>query len=145
MRVLTERLPTYVRGRKALLSRLQRHVAQGGLVVLTGGGGMGNPPWRGNWSAKCDRALGEDAKPVWEVSAADLSSLTGGLITVAAGLGATESDLQAISIRHLRAPTVSGGFSSRHRRLAADYRQCGPARATGRSRRAGGEKRAEIA
>jgi tetratricopeptide (TPR) repeat protein len=44
-----------------------------------------------------DRGAGDDRIPVWEVSAADLSSLTGGLITVAAGLGASESDLQAIA------------------------------------------------
>jgi tetratricopeptide (TPR) repeat protein/energy-coupling factor transporter ATP-binding protein EcfA2 len=104
VRVLTERLPTYVRGRKALLNRLQRHAAQGGLVVLTGSGGMGKSTVARELVRQMRaRTPGEDAKPVWEVSAADLSSLTGGLITIAAGLGAAESDLQAISI-----PTPAG-------------------------------------
>ena len=44
VRVLTERLPTRVRGRRTLLSRLRRHLAQGGLVVLTGGGAMNEDP-----------------------------------------------------------------------------------------------------
>jgi tetratricopeptide (TPR) repeat protein/energy-coupling factor transporter ATP-binding protein EcfA2 len=104
VRVLTERLPTYVRGRKALLHRLQRHLAQGGLVVLTGSGGMGKSTVARQLVRQTPApAPGEDAKSVWEVSAADLSSLTGGLITIAAGLGANESDLQAISI-----PTPAG-------------------------------------
>src|SRR5260370_12070298 len=41
VRVLTERLPEHVRGRGPLLRRLAEHLHQGGLVVLTGSGGMG--------------------------------------------------------------------------------------------------------
>lgn len=96
--VLTERLPTYVRGRNSLLRHLQRHLSHGGLVVLTGGGGMGKSTVARQLVREMpDPAPGEDRISVWEVSAADLPSLTGGLITVAARLGASESDLQAIA------------------------------------------------
>ena len=109
VRVLTERLPTYVRGRRPLLRHLQRHLAQGALVVLTGSGGMGKSTVARQLVRQLS-ASGETGKDVWEVSAADLSSLTGGLITIAAALGASESDLQAISIP-TPASTGSGGFS----------------------------------
>ena len=98
VKVRMERMPTYVRGRKPLLRHLRRHFTQGGLVVLTGSGGMG----KSTVARQLVRELpvpvsGQEEVPVWEVSAADLPSLTGGLITIAAALGASESDLQAIS------------------------------------------------
>lgn len=98
VKVLMERLPTYVRGRKPLFRHLQRHLTQGGLVVLTGGGGMGKSTVARQLVRQIPvPASGEDKALVWEVSAADLPSLTGGLITIAAALGANESELQAIS------------------------------------------------
>lgn len=104
VKVLTERLPAHVRGRRHLLRNLQRHLAQGGLVVLTGSGGMGKSTVARQLVRQMpDAAAGGGRPSVWEVSAADLPSLTGGLITIAADLGASESDLQAISV-----PTATG-------------------------------------
>ena len=98
VRVLTERLPKHVRGRATLLRRLAEHLNQGGLVVLTGSGGMG----KSTVARQLARQLpvpgpGEARPPVWEVSCADLPSLAGGLVSIAVGLAASESDLQAIA------------------------------------------------
>ena len=99
VKVRMEQLPPHVFGRKALLRRLKRHHSKGGLVVLTGSGGMGKSTVARQLVRQMPvPAPGEDEALVWEVSAADLPSLIGGLITIAADLGASESDLQAISI-----------------------------------------------
>ena len=98
VRVLTERLPKHVRGREPLLHRLAEHLNQGGLVVLTGSGGMGKSTVARQLARQVPiPGPGEVRPPVWEVSCADLPSLTGGLISIAVGLEASESDLQAIA------------------------------------------------
>jgi tetratricopeptide (TPR) repeat protein len=98
VRVLTERLPEHVRGRGPLLRRLAEHLNQGGLVVLTGSGGMGKSTVARQLALQLPIPGPSEARPpVWEVSCADLPSLTGGLISIAVGLDASESDLQAIA------------------------------------------------
>src|SRR6266851_9916792 len=60
-------------------------------VRICGGGRVRFPP------ATRQRArLGQRRRYVWWVSAADLSSLTGGLVSVAGQLGASEADLEVI-------------------------------------------------
>jgi tetratricopeptide (TPR) repeat protein len=83
------RLPVVVRGRKALLERLNE---ARGLVVLVGMGGVGKT----TIAAEVARLVGQ-ACLVWWVSAADAVSLTAGMVTVARQLGASQADLQAIA------------------------------------------------
>jgi tetratricopeptide (TPR) repeat protein len=80
------RLPIEVRGRDELLRDLR---GQRGLVVLAGMGGVGK--------STVAAELARHADPVWWVSAADASSLTAGVVTVARRLAAGERDLAALA------------------------------------------------
>jgi tetratricopeptide (TPR) repeat protein len=91
-------LPKYVRGRESLLSSLERHRREGGLVVLVGAGGMGKSTVVREFVRRMQPGEeGGRRPPIWEVSAATPTSLISGLITVASALGATEEDLEAIA------------------------------------------------
>jgi tetratricopeptide (TPR) repeat protein len=83
------RLPAEVRGREDLLRSLRD---QRGLVVLAGMGGVG----KSTVAAELARRVRAE-HPVWWVSAADASSLAGGLVTVARSLGAGQVDLRAMA------------------------------------------------
>lgn len=83
------RLPAEVRGRDEVLSVLGR---QRGLVVLAGMGGIG----KSTVAAELARQVQAERR-VWWVSAADPSSLVAGIATVARSLGATPTDVRAMT------------------------------------------------
>jgi tetratricopeptide (TPR) repeat protein len=90
------RLPLAVRGREQLLRSLRR---ERGLAVLAGMGGVG----KSTVAAELARRL-QSERPVWWVSAADVASLTGGMVTVARRLGASDRDLRVIGSHAADAP-----------------------------------------
>jgi tetratricopeptide (TPR) repeat protein len=97
--VPTGQLPRVVRGRDQLLERLHRleRSSARGPAVLTGVGGAGKSTIAAAFAETGQRVrFGRRRCYVWWVSAADLSSLTGGLVTVARQLGASEADLEVI-------------------------------------------------
>ena len=97
--VPTGELPQRVLGREELLQRLHRSAWRGECrpVILTGIGGIGKSTIAIAFAEiNLKSRLGRRARHVWWVSAADQSSLTGGLTTVARQLGAGESDLEVI-------------------------------------------------
>src|SRR6266545_2962035 len=80
-------LPDKVRGREKLLRSLAR---RRGLAVLAGMGGLG----KSTVAAELARRVRD--RSVWWVSATDPSSVTGGVVTIARGLGANRADLEAL-------------------------------------------------
>jgi hypothetical protein len=90
------RAPAEVRGREDLLRRLEQ---ERGLVVVAAMGGMGKSTVAVEVAQRSRRD-----RPVWWVSAADASSLTAGMVTVARGLGASEADLRGIATQAGDAP-----------------------------------------
>jgi tetratricopeptide (TPR) repeat protein len=83
------RLPVEVRGREALLRSLRD---DRGLVVLAGLGGVG----KSTVAAELARLVRAE-RDVWWVSAADVSSLVGGMVTVSRRLGGSQTDLEALA------------------------------------------------
>jgi tetratricopeptide (TPR) repeat protein len=83
------RHPAEVRGREELLRTL---LEARGLVVLAAMGGMGKSTVAAELTQRVPRSW-----PVWWVSAADASSLTAGMVTVARRLGASEAELRAVA------------------------------------------------
>jgi tetratricopeptide (TPR) repeat protein len=90
------RAPAEVRGREDLLRHVLR---ERGLVVVAAMGGMGKSTVAAELAQRVPRGW-----PVWWVSAADPSSLTAGMVTVARGLGASEVDLRGIATQAGDAP-----------------------------------------
>ncbi|HXM54355.1 MAG TPA: tetratricopeptide repeat protein, partial [Candidatus Dormibacteraeota bacterium] len=90
------RLPVEVRGREQLLRSLQD---RRGLVVLAGMGGVG----KSTVAAELARRA-HFGRQVWWVSAADTSSLTAGIVSVARRLGAKQLDLEALETQAGDAP-----------------------------------------
>jgi Domain of unknown function (DUF4062)/Tetratricopeptide repeat len=85
------RLPAEVRGRDELLGMLRE---RRGFVVLTGMGGVG----KSTAAAAVARQLRSDRdRDVWWVSAADVTSLAGGIVTVARSLGADDRNLTVLA------------------------------------------------
>jgi tetratricopeptide (TPR) repeat protein len=100
------RLPREVRGRDSLLRRLHDRLNHGGLVVLTGPGGVGKSTIAAELVRQIQdrtRFAGEHCD-VWWVSGANASSLNAGLVSVARRLGGTAADLQAISAQAADGP-----------------------------------------
>ena len=96
--VPTGELPQVVRGRDELtrqLHKLLRRPSQGP-AVLTGVGGAGKSTVAISFAETCQPRFGRWRRYVWWVSAADQSSLTGGLVTVARQLCAGHADLEVI-------------------------------------------------
>lgn len=92
-------LPAVIRGRAEAMRRLQRflRVPAGGPAILAGMGGAGKSTVAAAFARAQGRAvIARRGRYVWWVSAADLSSLTGGLVTVAHHLGASPADLEVI-------------------------------------------------
>jgi len=92
-------LPPVIRGRAQLMGQLRRllEVPAGGPAILAGMGGVGKSTVAAAFAqAQGGAASGRRGRYVWWVSAADLSSLTGGLVTVARQLGACRADLEVI-------------------------------------------------
>jgi tetratricopeptide (TPR) repeat protein len=83
------RLPREVRGRDELLREL---VADRGLIVLTGMGGVGKSTVAAALAARV-----QPDRPVWWVSATDRTRLTAGLVTVGRSIGVTQEDLEALA------------------------------------------------
>lgn len=96
--VQVDRLPAAVRGRDHLLRALDRQLRAGGLAVLAGTGGMGKSTVARELVRRMPRMPGgRRQRLVWEVSAADQSTFSAGLLTVARDLGASEADLRVIA------------------------------------------------
>jgi tetratricopeptide (TPR) repeat protein len=83
------RAPAEVRGREDLLRRLPQ---ERGLVVVAGMGGMG----KSTVAVEVAQRIPRDS-PRWWVSAADPSSVSDGMVTVARELAASEPDLRGIA------------------------------------------------
>lgn len=100
-------LPIVVRGRDELMIEL-RHVQRGvpaGPAVVAGMGGVGKSTVTAAFAMRWHRrSRFLPARHVWWVSAADPSSLTGGLVTVAAQLGASRAEQEVIRIGGHDAP-----------------------------------------
>lgn len=99
--VPTGQLPPVIRGRDQLLKQLHAllKAPAGGPVVLAGTGGAGKSTVAATFAETTQRTRrGRRHRHVWWVSAADRSSLTGGLVTVARQLGASQADLRAIRV-----------------------------------------------
>lgn len=92
------------RGRETLLRELQRQMGQGGMVVLTGMGGVGKSTVAAELAHRVERQLRRRGAWVWWVSGADAATLTAGMVTVARRLDASEEDIQAISDQSPDAP-----------------------------------------
>jgi tetratricopeptide (TPR) repeat protein len=90
------RLPLAVHGQDELLRWLRE---QRGMVVLAGMGGVG----KSTVAAALARQVQSD-RLVWWVQAADASSVTGGVVTVARRLGASRADLEALATQAGDAP-----------------------------------------
>ncbi|HXM54799.1 MAG TPA: tetratricopeptide repeat protein [Candidatus Dormibacteraeota bacterium] len=90
------RQPAEVRGREGLLRTL---LDARGLVVLTAMGGMGKSTVAAELTQRVPAGW-----PVWWVAAADASSLTAGMVTVARRLGASQADLRALATQAGDAP-----------------------------------------
>ena len=88
-----------IRGRDELLASLQRlsRTSPGVFVVLAGPGGVGKSAIAASLIQLAQRR-GTYRRPpsAWWVSAADRASLTGGLVTVAREIGASNADIEAI-------------------------------------------------
>src|ERR1700733_13684795 len=99
--VPTGQLPPVIRGRDQLLRQLHAllRAPAGGPVILAGTGGAGKSTVVATLAETTQRTLrGRRRRHVWWVSAADRSSLTGGLVTVARQLGASQADLRVIRV-----------------------------------------------
>ena len=97
--VPTGQLPVVVRGRAGLMGQLRRllRAPMSGPAILAGMGGAGKSTVAAAFAdAGARLRFGRWRRYVWWVSAADLSSLTGGLVTVARQLGASRADLEVI-------------------------------------------------
>jgi tetratricopeptide (TPR) repeat protein len=90
------RQPAEVRGREDLLCELME---ERGLVVLAATGGMGKSTVAVELTQRVPAGW-----PRWWVSAADASSLTAGMVTVARQVGASEADLRALAAQAGDAP-----------------------------------------
>ena len=92
-------LPANVIGRDDVLGTLRRQYRHGGLIVLTGAGGMGKSTIARELVHRIPmRPRGQDGIFRWEVSAWPTERrFIDGLTTVARDMGATEADLKAIS------------------------------------------------
>jgi tetratricopeptide (TPR) repeat protein len=97
--VPTGELPQVVRGRDGLIQQLHKVLRRPdqGPAVLTGVGGAGKSTVAIVFAEICQRPrFGRRQRYVWWISAADQSSLTGGLVTAARQLGAGHADLEVI-------------------------------------------------
>jgi tetratricopeptide (TPR) repeat protein len=90
-------LPGIVRGRDQLLDRLQKQLREGGLVILTGPGGVGKSTIARELIRRAQTDHHRSKLQVWWLSGASPSALAAGLISVAQQLGAKGPDLQAIA------------------------------------------------
>ncbi len=113
MAVPLGRQPIAVHGRDELLRSL---VEERGLVVLAAMGGMG----KSTVAAELTQRVPPDW-PVWWVSAADVSSLAAGMVTVARPLGASEADLVAGIL--IVSPWTGSGWSGAAAALPAAARE----------------------
>jgi len=97
--VQVDLLPDNVRGRNDLLGELKKQYRDGGLVVLTGAGGMGKSTIARELVRRMlMRSRAQDGLFRWEVPGWPTERrFIDGLTTVARDLGATEADLEAIS------------------------------------------------
>ena len=94
-------LPPVIRGRDQLLEQLHAllRAPASGPVILAGTGGAGKSTVAATFAETIQRARrSRRRRHVWWVSAADRSSLTGGLVTVARQLGASQADLSVIRV-----------------------------------------------
>jgi hypothetical protein len=101
------RLPADVRGREELLQQLVQQLPAGGLVALTGMGGVGKSTVAAEVArrARVPRLLRRPlARQVWWVSAATVTSLTACMAGVARRLGASRADVEAIDRQSADAP-----------------------------------------
>jgi tetratricopeptide (TPR) repeat protein len=97
--VPTGLLPPVVRGRNAEFTQLRQSLRKlsGDFVVLAGMGGVGKSTIAAEFADYAGRKRTRRGRAdVWFVSAADTSSLAGGLATVARELGAVRADVEAI-------------------------------------------------
>jgi tetratricopeptide (TPR) repeat protein len=94
----TGRLPL-VRGRRELLQHLRRSLRKpdGRIQVIAGMGGAGKSTVALALADHAGSRRWRRRRPVWWVSATDMVSLTGGMVTIARSLGATQTDLDALS------------------------------------------------
>jgi tetratricopeptide (TPR) repeat protein len=92
-------LPTVVRGRDEVIAQLRRlpRKRERGPAVLAGPGGVGKSTIAASFAVSSRQArAGLRRRYVWWVTATDLSSLTGGLVSVARQLGGSQADLEVI-------------------------------------------------
>jgi tetratricopeptide (TPR) repeat protein len=92
-------LPSVIRGRSELMGHLRRstRARASAPVILAGMGGAGKSTVAAAFAETQGRAgHARRRRYVWWVSAADVSSFTGGLVTVARQLGAAKADLEVI-------------------------------------------------
>jgi tetratricopeptide (TPR) repeat protein len=100
-------LPAVVRARSPELRKLRQLLRKprGEFVVLAGMGGVGKSTIATAFADHAERARVRWRRAdVWFVSAADASSLTGGLAAVARDLGASPADVEAIGAGGTDAP-----------------------------------------
>lgn len=100
-------LPLVLRGRGRVLKQLSELLRRpaSGPAVLVGVGGAGKSAVAAAFGDAVQRpGLGRRRRFVWWVSASDLLSLTGGIISVARDLGASEADLEMIRAGRADAP-----------------------------------------
>ena len=93
-------VPSEIRGRTQLLQSLRRGLDRGGLIVLTGMGGVGKSTVAAELARqalKTKRWIGGRRRAIWWVPATDSASMTSGLVSLARTLGGGVSDLRAIS------------------------------------------------
>ena len=105
--VPTGLLPAVVRARNSEFGTLRRLLRKrpGEFVVLAGMGGVGKSTIATSFADHAARTRVRWRRPdVWFVSAADASSLAGGLAAVAGDLGATQADADAIGAGGADAP-----------------------------------------
>ncbi|MFE5854690.1 tetratricopeptide repeat protein [Streptomyces sp. NPDC056500] len=93
--------PRPVRGRDELLGTLRKRVRRprGGILVLTGPGGVGKSTVAtalAEWARK-DRHRGRE-RAVWWVSGGDPDVLAAGLVSIARRAGAQRADLEALAV-----------------------------------------------
>jgi tetratricopeptide (TPR) repeat protein len=120
--VPTGLLPSIVRDRESELALLRRMLRrpQGDFVVLAGMGGVGKSTVVSAFAENVERTRTRWRHTnVWFVSAADPSSLTGALATVARQLAAAKADVEAIGTGKTDAPDRLWGLleKARHRWL----------------------------
>jgi tetratricopeptide (TPR) repeat protein len=105
--VPTGKLPSIVRGRNTEFTQLRKSLRKppGNFVVLAGMGGVGKSTIATEFADYAGRErIRWRHTDVWFVTAADTSSLTGGLATVARELGAVQADVEAIGTGKTDAP-----------------------------------------